>query len=438
MLKKLAPTPVWHYRSKVQAVAVNQPTNKNRVNLADLNRFASRLREFISLSNSPHGFAPGAANRAGLFNGLALELFALQYAHNPAYRRFCQARGASPAAIHDWEEVPAIPALAFKELELSALPPEHRTRVFHSSGTTGHRPSRHFHDSASLALYEASLWPWFVAHALPELPREGGGWGGQNAGGAVRARQHGRIPQTVVALAPRTSEAPHSSLAHMFEVIERQMPLRASAFLGKIGLDGGWTLDVERTVECLETCARNDRPALVLGTAFSFVHLLDHLGDLRTSLALPSGSRVLETGGYKGRSRSLSRPALHSLIRERLGISETFILCEYGMSELSSQGYDHVCGAPSVDESGSARTSSSRFVRCFQFPPWTRLQVISPETGREVGEGETGLVRVFDLANVYSVMAVQTEDLGVRRGSGFELLGRQAQAEPRGCSLMAV
>ena len=76
--------------------------------------------------------------------------------------------------------------------------------------------------------------------------------------------------------------------------------------------------------------------------------------------------------------------------------------------------------------------------RVFHFPPWARVQVISPETGREVVEGETGLIRVFDLANVFSVMAVQTEDLGIRRGDGFELIGRVAHAAPRGCSLMSI
>jgi hypothetical protein len=45
---------------------------------------------------------------------------------------------------------------------------------------------------------------------------------------------------------------------------------------------------------------------------------------------------------------------------------------------------------------------------------------------------------VFDLANAWSVLAIQTEDIGVRRGGGFELLGRMKTAEPRGCSLMAV
>ena len=137
----------------------------------------------------------------------------------------------------------------------------------------------------------------------------------------------------------------------------------------------------------------------------------------------------METGGYKGRSRSLPKRELHALISQALGIPRDHIVCEYGMSELSSQAYDRAVGP-------------SRFThhvsRSFHFPPWARVQIISPETGREVGEGETGLIRVADLANVYSVMAIQTEDLGIRHGDGFALAGRAVLAEPRGCSLMPV
>ena len=49
---------------------------------------------------------------------------------------------------------------------------------------------------------------------------------------------------------------------------------------------------------------------------------------------------------------------------------------------------------------------------------------------------QPGIIRVFDLANVFSVAAIQTGDLGLKDGDGFELLGRSAMAEPRGCSLM--
>jgi hypothetical protein len=43
---------------------------------------------------------------------------------------------------------------------------------------------------------------------------------------------------------------------------------------------------------------------------------------------------------------------------------------------------------------------------------------------------------VYDLANVWSALAIQTADLAVSYADGFELLGRAAPAEPRGCSLM--
>ena len=98
------------------------------------------------------------------------------------------------------------------------------------------------------------------------------------------------------------------------------------------------------------------------------------------------------------------------------------------MSELSSQAYDCSVQSFKFEVQGP---------RAFRFPPWARVQIISPETGKEVGEGETGLIRIFDLANVYSVLAIQTEDLGIRRGTGFELVGRSPKVEPRGCSLMA-
>jgi hypothetical protein len=86
------------------------------------------------------------------------------------------------------------------------------------------------------------------------------------------------------------------------------------------------------------------------------------------------------------------------------------------MSELSSQAYDR---------------ATNRFL----FPPWARTVIISPETGKEAREGEPGLLRVFDLANAGSVMAIQTEDLAVSHGDGFELFGRAVRAEARGCSL---
>ncbi|MCX6922996.1 MAG: hypothetical protein NT154_07280, partial [Verrucomicrobia bacterium] len=82
----------------------------------------------------------------------------------------------------------------------------------------------------------------------------------------------------------------------MFEVIRRKSGSGESAFLGKVAKDGAWTVEPETAVEVLRKASATGQPLLLLGTAFSFVHLLDHLADRRLRFELPPGSSVLETG----------------------------------------------------------------------------------------------------------------------------------------------
>jgi hypothetical protein len=342
---------------------------------------SSQLRAFMGRSLDAHCEAVEEE-----FDRLALALFAAQFDAVPIYRQFCERRNVRPAGVFQWDQIPSLPASAFKEFEVSSIPAGERTAAFYSSRTTGQDPSRHFHDARSLAMYEASLLPWFERNFRPSPSMK------------------------LVFLTPE--DVPTSSLVHMFKTVRRHFGGPDSVFTGRVNADGSWSIETEKTLAALEA----GHPVGLLGTAFSFVHLLDHLGAIGRRVALPCGSRVMETGGYKGRSRELPKRQLHEMISKLLGVAEPGIVTEYGMSELSSQAYEQA--------------------GVFQFPPWARGRVVSPETGAEAGEGETGLLRVFDLANIWSVMAVQTEDLAARRGKGFELLGRSAESEPRGCSLM--
>jgi hypothetical protein len=396
------------------AVAVNQPTTKNRVN-KELSNFAVRLSE--SIAN------PQFAIRNSQFSGLALELFTLQFEHNLAYRKICEVRDRTPGTIEHWTQIPATPTAAFKELELTCLAPSERTAVFHSSGTTEQKPSRHFHSADSLKIYEASLWSWFEQNVAPDL-------------------RFAICDLQLLCLTPSPEQAPHSSLVHMFETARQKMggagvPASRAEFPGRIASDGSWTLDFDAVLAALNSSLVTRHPSLLLGTAFSFVHLLDYLAERNLRFQLPPGSRVMETGGYKNRSRSMPKAELHTLITERLGVPIENIICEYGMSELSSQAYAVTGDRWQVTREAASSCHLSPVPCHFHFPPWARAQIISPETGREVADGETGLVRVFDLANIFSVMAVQTEDLGIRRENGFELMGRARMAELRGCSLMS-
>ena len=387
--------------------------------------FNARLREFIR--------HPSSANP---FEVLALELFRLQFQHNAAYRRLVAARGVVPEKVSAWRDIPAVPTSAFKELELTSLAPEERTTVFFSSGTTEQRRSRHFHSAESLALYEDSLRPWFERHLLADV------------NDLVEEQLLGPLDKLpLLALTPPPAVAPNSSLVHMFDTVRRECGARDSQFVGKLDGSGAWTLDLDTALFGIRKSMCANRPLVLLGTAFNFVHLLDHFATnpaLAGRYQLARGSRVLETGGYKGQSREVPKAELHALITKHLGIAPENIVTEYGMSELSSQAYDRVAGgvqspkSNAQGQSNASPTHSLTHLPTYHFPPWCRAQVISPETGREVAAGETGLLRIFDLANVRSVLAIQTEDLAVKRGDGFELIGRAIQAEPRGCSLMSL
>jgi hypothetical protein len=413
-----------------------------------------RVREFIRAHD--RGRDLFAASEPAAFEDLARDLFAAQFSAVRPYQALCQARGITPATLGDWRDIPAVPTPAFKEFDFTSLPPGESTGVFHSSGTTGAARSRHFHGADSLALYEESVRAWFQPHLLPEV-----------ACAAPRVADTTRPDGAPIGnawrflfLAPPAHEVPHSSLAHMFTHVAERWGGSNPVFLAHGDAEGRWHLDAERTREILAASGAS-APVVLLGTAFLFVHLLDELGDWSAgfqhgasdsnggasgrrpalrfrafSFVLPPGSRVLETGGYKGRSREVSRAELYAGITRCLGIPTSHIISEYGMSELSSQAYDAIVpGTSTPAAADNARPFAPS--RHFRFPPWARARVMSPEDGREVADGEVGLLRVVDLANVRSVMAVQTEDLVIRRGEGFVLLGRLPRAEAKGCSLLA-
>ena len=325
------------------------------------------------------------------FERLALALFHLQYERGAAYRRLCDAFGRSASDVRDWRDVPAVPTGAFKEARLAIFPPADTVRTFRTSGsTTAARGALALDD---LALYDASLLATFRAFVVPDVAR-------------IR----------FLVLAPPAEAAPDSSLSYMFSRAAAELGTPDSAFL--VGA-GGWEPDA-----AIAELAAARAPVALCGTAFAFVHLCDRLAERRLRLALPAGTRVMETGGFKGRSRELSREELHGAIEARLGVPRARIVNQYGMCELGSQFYE-----PTLR---TGRYGDVKFV-----PPWVRTRVVDPLTQKDVGPDETGALLHVDLANVGSVQAVLTSDSGQLAPGGFRVFGRLTGAEARGCSLAA-
>lgn len=343
------------------------------------------------------------------FNQLALDIFGFQFEANPVLNSLGRQAGRTPDRITHWTEIPAIPTLAFKTLPVTCLPQSSRFQWFESSGTTGTQRGCHYHDETSLSVYKASLHPPFFQHLLSNL----------------------REPFQIILLTPQACETPRSSLAYMLDAVVRKWAPHAHRFCGQVSADGTWTINFDACLSAIQSALVTQASVLIAGTAFSFVHLLDELRQRSVRFQLPIGSRLMETGGYKGQSRTVEKAALFAALQQTLGIPQRAMVSEYGMCELGSQAYDSVAGPPSSPTHPSENVRRRRF----RFPPWARLRIVSPETKTEVEPGTIGIIQVLDLANVASSIGIETQDLGLRLTDGFELCGRAAEAEPRGCSL---
>ncbi len=318
---------------------------------------------------------------------LSSELFKWQYPRVPAYRRLCLGRQTDPQDFKSWRDIPAVPQQLFKREKLYCAGLPSPQAIYETSGTTTGEPGRQYLSRTDI--YRAVSFE-----------------------GARRAGFFVGNPQLHF-LVPSPLEAPLSSLSAMFGFWQKAARQTGSRFWARQG-----QFDFSPLRETLACHIKAREPVALCGTAFSFVHLLDAWADL-PPLRLPRGSRLLETGGFKGRSREVSKPELYAQLSRLLGLSDDQIWNEYGMSELSSQAY-------------ARGTTGLHFT-----PPWARVIICDPATGREVRPGQHGLVRWLDLANTDSVFALQTLDLAERTPEGFKLIGRMARTEPRGCSLGA-
>ena len=325
----------------------------------------------------------------GRFGALALEAFALQFDTNLPYGRYCRAIGVDPASVRSWREIPPAPTAAFRSVDLVVGDPADAVLRFRTSGTTRGESERGVHPIMRPATYTASL-----------------------RGPFRRAVLAGRDEASILLLHGPFTPTTGSSLAWMFDDVLVQFGGAGSA---RLDPEGGLT--ARAVTDALETAARDGAPVIVLGTTLAVAQVSGLLAQIDEVIPLPPGSRVMDTGGAKGRA-GLDRRATMSGLLWRLGLEEGAAVNEFGMTELLSQRY-----GPGLGEIWLTG------------PPWLRTRVLDPITLEELPDGDEGLLCHYDLANVGSVMAVLTEDRGRARGEAIQWLGRTPGAVPRGCSL---
>ena len=242
------------------------------------------------------------------FNSLALAVFAHQFENCPPYRRFCERHHLTPANVnvHTWQDIPAVPTAAFKEVAFAAGPVNSAQAVFRTSGTTRGQERRGEHHVLDLEMYYASLLPTFREFVIPDV-----------------------TSIHMMSLIPHWRDAPDSSLSCMItQVVDAYGNERSACYVDpQTGIDyGRLNHDVDTATE----------PVCILGTSLAYRHWLE----ARTNNAsLPPGSRIMDTGSFKGLERAITADELRAKYATQLGLPDEMCINEYGMTELCSQYY---------------------------------------------------------------------------------------------------
>lgn len=346
------------------------------------------------------------------FRRLALRAFRAQLRHVEPYRRYCRARGIDADDVEDWSEIPPVPTAAFREVALAAGDPAAAPLEFRTSGTTRGRSARGRHTVLLPDVYRASLEAAFRRFVLDD------------AGFPPDARPPGPTPEAVLreagpgaprlpvlSLVPPFAESDASSLAWMIDAVRARFGADGSLHAARE--DGvRW----ERATAWAGEAAAEERPVCVLATTLALDGWTRRMERDGVRLELPRGSRVMDTGGAKGRE-GLRREDVVRRVEATLGVPAGAVVNELGMTELLSQRYATV---------GDGRHHG---------PPWLRTRALDPVTLEPLEDGREGVLCHLDLANVAGVCAVLTEDLGSVRDGAVAWRGRSPGAVPRGCSL---
>lgn len=357
--------------------------------------------ESEALHRKVRAFARGESEAT--FDALALDIAKYQARHSPGIARLVAAR-QSP--LDTLASVPSVPVDAFRITRVSTFPREYDVATFRTSGTTTASQSG-LHHYRTLETYAA-------------LALRGGSW-------ALRRSDEQRC--TVVALASAPGNPGTSSLGYMMRLFMQHWDGRAldgSAF--DADAPDRWLaspdgVDIDGLTQAAGVAAERGEPLMVLATSFALVHLLDALRGRRIELS--PDSVVMQTGGFKGKSRIVNPLELRGDVAHAFALVEERIVAEYGMTELTSQFYE------------GTRPGASWWGPRGQYiePPWARIEAVDPETLEPLPLGDVGLARIVDLGNVDSAVAIQTQDQVRRSDAGIELFGRSPGAPPRGCSL---
>jgi hypothetical protein len=302
--------------------------------------------------------------------------------------------GISTNGYMGLETVPFLPVSMFKTHQLKSIPDAAIAKVLTSSGTTGQAVSRIYLDNETAAL-QARVLIKLTQHFLGKQ----------------------RMPMLI--------------LDHASVIKDRaSFSARGAGILGMsqfgrnplYALRDDMSLNVDAVVDYVNAASG---PVFLFGFTFMvWQHFVQALRASGVTLRLPPGSTLIHSGGWKKlRDQAVTNDVFKRELNAVTGVDRCINF--YGM----------------VEQVGSVFFENE--LGYLQTPAFADVIIRDPATLKPVPDGQAGLVQVLSaLPKSYPGHSILTEDLGVIRGSDvggmrgryFEILGRVAKAELRGCS----
>lgn len=310
------------------------------------------------------------------FNELSLKIFRYQYKNIKVYQNYVDLIRKNNSKIEHYTEIPFLPIQFFKKfiIQNQNLSSE---IIFKSSGTSSSDRSHHL--IVDLQIYKKSSKTQFESFFSSLSDRI-----------------------VVLGLLPSYLENGESSLIYMVRFFIEESKNEKSGF---------YLYNFEFLAELLENLEYEKNNVFLFGVSYA---LLDFSEQFPISLHT---TKIIETGGMKGRKKEISKIELLQTLSKNFKTSS--IYSEYGMTELLSQAYASIDGI-------------------YHTPKWEKVlirKIDNPFQYESVGK--IGGVNVIDLANLYSCSFIETQDLGKSTITGdFELVGRIENSDIRGCALL--
>jgi len=329
-----------------------------------------------------------------VFKDYSMRLFTLHYENNQLFREFCDAKKVRPGDIDRWQDVPMVYNDVFKTHLVASFPLEQSVMACLTGGTTSiTQRGRIFRDEDGKRLVFAANRMMTGSYLFPDF-EEG-----------KRCR--------ILILAPSPELAPSMGMAIGMDQTRQAFGTPDSMFLlGKTGID------IKSLLKALRESEASGVPVALIGATSAYVYFFQACRRKKMSFRLPPGSRICDGGGYRGRFGPVSREDYYAMVEENLGIPESHCVNVLGEAETATNLFDdalrrHVKGLPPRQ-------------RTRPVPPWSRVLAMSIDDLKPLPDGEVGLLAHWDLANVPTVLAVITDNLGYTTdgGRGCEMVGR--------------